>query len=838
MAHEPKPHGAFQEGGPASDEDAGVAAHLVKRLQAVKTAGGLQSHKMVRNLPSGGYVIAQDMGGLVKTFVVKPPTEPPQDEINPYAGVAKIDIPILYSGRVVTPIVRGTAPVKVHLTDTTLRRMAGYDDDKEVGSSEQDLLRFCVPYPPSLDDLKPRETGELTHTQYSAAHPTWWSAGMAEVVQIVSGFGIQDPEQLPENERVKLAIPESVRLKMGSEKEHINVRLPGYLGRPPLDGKIRFDYKFNKTHVVSFDSGNRPWLVQISRAGVYTMPLPMIPATTTETFKRWMGSDEEWSVQDEEVMHILERFGGIPSGESFPEKEADFQAWKRAGVIIEVCDAGDFYDHRGYATTCGWSVNTKGTEGFNTCYDYDDNGFGVGFSYKLRLNMGVADFDGKLPEGLSVDDPEESALLSKYLSGLHRQLRESSAKNLAIKYKLRREGAEKILERAQSSDGAADVDYWDNLELEPIAKHSGSITQVSKGAVFNPAKFEAAPQIKFPEPLAGGCISHDLGANVDAIGKAWPRCDTIVFGYYVEDELKVVKYFYDPRVVPANIEDDTEPCLDIGTYAAKSEGSIQGNFYTTDFDDRELLRNDGFVQTSKLVSVIGYYYVLPQPPYIISQRLSRWKDFTLSSVAIMDRTHGLDVGVCVPFLCRNALLHMTQRTESGGATTSSSHTVRLNDRQGYTVTHKYNEGEKKWDAKVQSADSPGEDSCSVFVDSGPWADVGEIVTQYMHMKGPPDVARPTASPSRPIPDKDTRTLKLSLSANALTVLTGEQVSTGYLSSSPSQYGLIFLRSATKNVCGKAEYSIVAEPFGGHTKWGHSRYVDDKSIPRFIGVINE
>jgi len=57
-------------------------------------------------------------------------------------------------------------------------------------------------------------------------------------------------------------------------------------------------------------------------------------------------------------------------------------------VIIKLCDTGDFYDHIPYSSACGWSVNLNGTEGFNTCYDYDDNGFAVGFAYKLRLRMG------------------------------------------------------------------------------------------------------------------------------------------------------------------------------------------------------------------------------------------------------------------------------------------------------------------------------------------------------------------------------------------------------------------------------------------------------------------
>jgi len=57
------------------------------------------------------------------------------------------------------------------------------------------------------------------------------------------------------------------------------------------------------------------------------MPLPLIPATTTKTFRSWMGAEEDWSVDDPEITAILERFGGIPSGETMPRGD-DFRHGK------------------------------------------------------------------------------------------------------------------------------------------------------------------------------------------------------------------------------------------------------------------------------------------------------------------------------------------------------------------------------------------------------------------------------------------------------------------------------------------------------------------------------
>ena len=79
------------------------------------------------------------------------------------------------------------------------------------------------------------------------------------------------------------------------------VRLPGYSGIPSIDGEFQYDYKFSQTHGVTFDSSNKPWLTRISSSGIYAMPLPLIPATTTDAFREYI---EE--VGDDEILKILE----------------------------------------------------------------------------------------------------------------------------------------------------------------------------------------------------------------------------------------------------------------------------------------------------------------------------------------------------------------------------------------------------------------------------------------------------------------------------------------------------------------------------------------------------
>jgi len=138
-----------------------------------------------------------------------------------------------------------------------------------------------------------------------------------------------------------------------------------------------------------------------------------------------------------------------------------------------------------------------------------------------------------------------------------------------------------------SAEGGGDVDYWDNLELSPIASHSGSISCVSKGSLYDPADFEAQAQLKFPEPFAGGCVSFDFSRLLGFEKADPPKCDTIMFGYYVKDELKVVKYFYDPRVINAEETGELDPCLRTGTVTWTADSKLSPNFYTSDFDDRK-----------------------------------------------------------------------------------------------------------------------------------------------------------------------------------------------------------------------------------------------------------
>ena len=59
-------------------------------------------------------------------------------------------------------------------------------------------MRFAIPYSEMVYELAPKVETALLYTQYVAQRPTWYSGAMAEVMQIVGGYGRQDLSELPD----------------------------------------------------------------------------------------------------------------------------------------------------------------------------------------------------------------------------------------------------------------------------------------------------------------------------------------------------------------------------------------------------------------------------------------------------------------------------------------------------------------------------------------------------------------------------------------------------------------------------------------------------------------
>lgn len=858
--HSPRPYGLLVLDGELSDRDQLFIDQELKKLTNQKTVSNLDSIRRVKNLPDGGYVILQDMGGILKAIVHK---ELSFDEFE-LDGFAKLYIPMLYSGVISNTRVRQEDGVGLKVTEQCRRRLINYSKELSLPAKQFSLQRFVIrPNDKLVPEFIPQDSfSDFITTQYVQQRPTWYSGAMAEVMQIVGGFGKQNLKELPENtlERAQFKIPDKYIERIAQEIE--GVRLPGYSGVPPLDGAFQYDYKFYSTNGVVFDTANKPWLVRISSGGVYAMPLPIIPATATSAFREYI---EE--VGDDELLKILDRFGAMPSGEGFPMGQ-DFQSWRRAGVIIKVCDTADFYSHIHYSPACGWSFNLNGTEGFNTCYTYDEDGIAIGKAYKIRLNFAPAENRGWLKK---INTTGNASRIANYLSKLIALLPKNTHKTNAILYKLRRVSQEDIFQRALTSlyDPLGvtqnDVDYWDNLELDPIAILNGNISQVAKGFLYHNAKPKFQPQIKFPVVEMGGCISFDFGAYT--IPKQKPNCDTIMYGYYVGNNLKVIKYFVDWRGYQKQIESDYEPMMTVGSWRQTEilgNSSIQGHFYTTDFDFREV-----FSPVVTTTTIKGEDKGFDSKPFFSFDHFfwrpgTLWRNRYYTHLTKTNRTESeaINLAVCIPYLTRNSMLLAKKNTVIGITKSESLNLYAMRDPTSYRYwTYDFvfawagglekmtgqpypKNGSPVW-VEIENY-NPSE--YSDFADQGSWLpslpyDITWLVhpdaNQWNHSGGggPPKVKEYSVSNTEP----SNTTGSLYFDISEIPVQVHHKVPQDwYFSASPDEFGGVFYRDACKVVFGDSEYANISETdqYNRRYKWGYTSLVEHKSAYHFIGVINE
>ena len=861
--HQPRPYGLHVIGLPLTDKDKAFISNVSVRITNLRELSGIDSMKMVYDLPDGGYVIVQDMGGNFRVIAHKPIHG--KDSI--FDGIATDYIPMLFSGVITKSVVHENEGVGIRLTEKARFRLVNYNYLDIKPSKDMELQRFRIDYDDKFSEFKPRFSSAILRTQYTALRPTWYSGAMSEIMQIVGGYGRQDFAQLPNEkvnrfERARVKLPKSVMDDINRELKA--VRLPAYTGLPVADGSFQFDYKFNNTNAVSFDDKQKPWLIRISPSGVYAMPLPIVPATRTDAFRRYM-----YLMGDSEILAILDRFGGLPSGESFPNYQS-FEAWRRAGVIVKVCDVSDFYSHISYGSACGWSLNSRGDEGYNTCYDYeDDSGIGIGFTYKLRLQLKSSDaYYGADVAALAESGPIADKVRS-YLQALIPTVGNATGNDRAILYKLRRATTGDIYQRALGRSGKDDRDYWHNLEMPPIADHQGNVSQVYQGYLYHGAKFKNQPQIKFPEPLMGGCISHDfLPIDNGKYKDSYPNSDTIMFAYYIGNNLKVVKYFVDWSSFKRETSSNFEEYMYAGTWEKnESFGSttVQGYFYSSDIDDRELIAPSEV--NTKIVGVDKGFDTKPMFSfdYFFAMCGTMWRNryFTHKANTTTINGKALDLAICVPYFCRNAVIQ-PQRTNVIEKIESESFQLQsIRDPtdyryftyhfvyawQGMTIINPKGNpypknGSPVWVEEMNYAPHSSND----FANNGDWVPaLPQDYTWLIHPSnnewlqqgggGAPTIDAYSYT-SQPVSETKG---KIQFSINGQPDLVNLSVpDTLYYLGSPTEFGDIFYRDASHVVFGETTYYNLSEQGlrSSRAHWGYCQLVDNKSNYHFIGVINE
>lgn len=862
--HQGRPYGLHVIGGKLTDRDEAFVSVTAKRFSNLKDLSSVDSSRMVYDLPDGGYVVIQDMGNNFRVIAHK------TSEVALIAidGMATDYIPMLYSGVILNATPFETDGVPIRLTETARRRLVNYSGSEALPPKEIELHRFRIEYDDKFKYFEPTYKGIRTFTQYHKLRATWYSGAMSEVMQIIGGYGRQDTDDLPDEvlERKRFKLPAQINK---SARAYIaNQRLPAYTGLPDFEGKHKYEYSHRLSHAVSFDDAGKPWLLQIDPRGVYAMPLPMIPATTAPAFLSYLRE-----VADDELIHIVERFGGLPSGELFPTGD-DFQAWYRAGVIIKVCDTSEFYKHNAFYLACGWSFNSKGTEGFNTCWSGGGESMRYAHGFKLRLRLGAATDNGWVLNAKDTNDRQDAAILNRYIGNLFKQLSGNGHRERAIKYKIMHSPTHVLMAHARSNTG--NIEYWENLIADPIANHQGSLSEVSKGNLYwgspNPLSFGA---LKFPEFTGQGCESFDM--SMPEYKGPSARCDTVVFGCYIDDQLTVIKFFLDERRFQQATESSFEKIMIVGEWEetkTKSSSGLMGYLYTTDFDDRREA-SDSTTYTKLTGKDLGYgnpAYSTPPLLYVWgSLTRSRYYSFKTETTSISG--DGLSVAVCVPAFTRDSMLYAFTETNESKTYSEKMERRSVTDPTTYTLwtydpIFHYMYGSGIGEPRPTTGDyvyaNYGDyvvNDYSWFADSGNWygispgsyKDESGRLAKYTDRNGTHPANGVTVGGEAPRLDTydNTTTTYNNRSGRVNVSITvkgsgnvHKNIPDGfYYDFSPVDSGgslIYFYRDATWITCGTQEYSSTSETKanGLRSYWGSTKLADHKSAHCFIGVINE
>lgn len=862
--HQGKPYGLHVIGGKLTDRDEAFVSVTAKRFSNLKDLSSIDNSRMVYDLPDGGYVVIQDMGGNFRIIAHK------TSEVALIAidGMTTDYIPMMYSGVVLNPIPFETDGVDLRLTETTRRRLINYSGSDPLPPKELALHRFRIEYADKFKYFEPQYKGIKTFTQYHKLRATWYSGAMSEVVQIIGGYGRQDSDDLPDKdiERKRLKLPLHVSKQV---RAYIaNQRLPAYSGFPDFEGKYQYEYSHRLTHAVSFDNLGNPWLLQIDARGIYAMPLPMVPATTAPAFLSYLRE-----VNDDELIKVVERFGGMPSGELFPVDD-DFQAWYRAGVIIKVCDTSEFYKHSPFYLACGWSFNSEGTEGFNTGWSFNDAGMRYAYGFKARLRLGAAADNGWTFNAKHIEDLEDAALLNTYISKLFRDIVGNGHRERAIRYKVMRTPTPTLMAHARA--GNIDVNYWENLISKPIALHEGSISQVSSGPMYwnNPDPLSFG-MLKFPEFTGKGCESFDM-TMPNYKGKP-VQCDTVVWGCYVDDQLTVIKYFYDERTFTQVEESNFEKVMIIGDWEKTTTGKlsgIAGHLYTSDFDDRS--ESSESVSTTKIQGRdLGYGNPEFKTPPILYMwgRLSRARYYSFKTEVETILGDYRSMATCVPSLTRDCMIYAYTESADSKFNSEKMEKRGVEDPQSYPVwtydplfhwigsediargEPRPTEGERAYAVSVP----PKYVEESWFSDSGNWfgvngyKDVSSPVAEYTRRGSNHNADGVIIGGESPMLntyawDKTEYGISKGYVSVSITVKGTDYIHKNtpdifYYDFSPMESGrsvTYFYKDATWITFGQQRYASTSEKKdnGLRAYWGSSKLVDHQSAHCFIGVINE
>ena len=415
---------------------------------------------------------------------------------------------------------------------------------------------------------------------------------------------------------------------------------------------------------------------------------------------------------DSAMTTALDELGCLPTGEAFPNTAAQVNELIERGEILrllEPSDLSDFYRCSAYSSAMGWAFNERGNEAHNTAYYFGDDGFQRGVWYQVNISIGAIKED------------------------------------------------------------------WE--PGEPIANGSANLRKNTEGYIYCPpapgTSYARYVPIKFHEPMFPGLLSHEGVPDIAAAGLPVPKVDTPMFVSFVDGDLKVVKYYRNPKEDTYTTVDDPRypgECILAGSWTiTETYGSrtFPTMMYSNDFDDRKVLQEQ--VKTTHIDSkdlgfdtpVVSDFITYPRVAHV-----SRSKVFRRTTVVDNRIGETICSAVAIPQYSREAYYYATASSfgAHNGSTSvgydmvgdpNTAYTWRCFPQGGGPAPWPDNlgctsdkcggycnpggVGAPKERRVVCLAYEPG--PCSDFADSGPWLEICQDVDPFI---GQPEMPKPTS----------------------------------------------------------------------------------------------
>lgn len=818
------------------------AERTLIRLQGMLQAGGVMSGGLYARINDRAYCYARVAGNVNVVSIVVDSEAPVLTEAFERETAPDFLSGMVYTGRLEQRVDRSD-PGNPRYYDTLVdfRPTQATALKFDLAPIRQEIERLGIrPHEDVADALdNPSPTATVVYSQYTRLRPTMFSGAMKKLVQFLLGYGKQGPKSVYGS-----MITTDIGEQDPPTEFQKEVARDGY--------KMRFDWRFPRTHGLTKASDGRWWLVEVRQEkGVHAMPLELHQQTTTESFRAKLES-----MEDREGLAVLDLFGGFPTGEGFPRDSVEFDSLVRAGLILaqqENEGLDEFYEHTAYSSYMGWAFSESGARAHNTAWRYGDDGVQRGVHYGIEIQIGDSEEIDPHPMAPALKKHVRRANGAPYIREFEQRLR-------GVLFKIDRMEVQEIVSMLGRTPAAA-FSAIDAQRLDGIAPFSAPCGLVGEGKIYWPTR--AGPQIKFYEPMLDGLMSHDMRPAFRIARR--PFCDTVMHVYFMGEALKYVKY-YSPgeRETINSTEGETPECPYATDWTiitrSGAAGEIDG-FYTTEFDDRAFhYENETIGQyrsepTGRYTIVFGDSPVTPWISFMSKTWLFRLR----SLVTTRSGTNKANA-VAIPQYLREGYYYAYIEGNSGTTVALNYASQAVGDPHSYIgwrnfpgfnapvingvpQLQEHPAGCGKVTARTVWYENYSPTTCSDIVDKGPWASVCQTIEEMavtMTVYLPPNSV--TTQPA-------TRTLRVELAGFFEPQQASVETRTGndaqYLGEawgepSPDENGFVQFITAYANALGDGDTLVYAKDINTPADQirGSPRFDDMKGAGfTFIGAIN-